>query len=276
MKNILDEIVQTKRQEVALRKQQVPVDDFISSDGYQRSCYSLKRLLLSNNSSGIIAEFKRRSPSGKFNNTIADPELVTRGYLQAGAVAVSVLTDTPFFGGSLNDLRVVRKAVSCPVLRKDFIIDEYQVHESKYAGADVILLIASVLTPDQVSSLTACAHQAGMEVILEVHNEEELDANRTAPADIFGVNNRDLKTLRVSVETSIRLGGIMPNHVVRIAESGIENPYEVIGLKRLGYRGFLIGQHFMQQQNPATACMEFIQSIEQTGSTIYNHGAVKN
>ncbi|QOI97826.1 MAG: indole-3-glycerol phosphate synthase TrpC [Flammeovirgaceae bacterium] len=265
-KDVLGEIIAAKRQEVELRKQQVPAGYLVRSEEYNRTCYSLKQQLLNRGSSGIIAEFKRRSPSGGFSNTVAGPEAVARGYLRAGAVAVSVLTDTSFFGGSLTDLQVIRKAVPCPILRKDFIIDEYQVHESKQAGADVILLIASVLTPDQVLSLTACAHQAGMEVVLEVHNEEELDANRNTQADIIGVNNRDLKTLHVSVETSIRLAGMMPANCVRIAESGIENPFEVIGLKRLGYHGFLIGQHFMQQQDPAAACFEFIQGVEQTGS----------
>jgi indole-3-glycerol phosphate synthase len=223
----------------------------------------LKQRLLNTKRVSIIAEFKRQSPSQGVFNPASDVAAITAGYEQAGVAAVSVLTDSVFFGGSLQDLSTARRVLGCPILRKDFIVDEYQVLESKFAGADVILLIASVLTPDQVACLAEVAHRIGLEVILEIHNEEELQANREAPVDIIGVNNRNLHTFEVSIETSIRLSGLIPDHVARISESGLENPVEVIGLSRLGYHGFLMGQRFMRQPDPVTACTTFMKQVEQ-------------
>ncbi len=264
MKNVLEEIIAFKRQDVSRKKHLFPQTDLLKAAHFSRTVHSLKRALLTKGS-GIIAEFKRQSPSQGAINTVADVALVAKGYYQAGAVAVSVLTDAPFFGGSLDDLMAARNVLPCPILRKDFIVDEYQVLESKYAGADAILLIASALTPDQIISLAGCARQIGLEVVLEVHNAEELRANKDAPVDIIGVNNRNLKTFQVSTETSIRLADLIPESVVRISESGLENAVEVIGLKRLGYNGFLMGRHFMEQPDPVKACSEFIQQIEQMG-----------
>lgn len=263
MKNILAEIVHNKQLEVVRRKEEFPVSGFEESPYFVRTCYSLTQRLLKPNGVSIIAEFKRQSPSQGIFNPTSDVAAITAGYQQAGVAAVSILTDSVFFGGSLRDLTTARNVLGCPILRKDFIVDEYQVLESKFAGADVILLIASVLTPGHVAGLAEVAHSIGLEVILEVHNEEELLANREAPVDIIGVNNRNLQTFEVSIETSIRLSGLMPEHVARISESGLENPVEVIGLSRLGYHGFLMGQRFMRQPDPVTACTAFMKQIEQ-------------
>lgn len=258
MKNILKEIIKNKQLEVEQRKVAFPVFDLMESAEFNRKCYSLKQKLLRSDGVNIIAEFKRQSPSLRLFNPAADVVAVTAGYEQAGAAAVSILTDTVFFGGDLNDLRAARKTLNCPILRKDFIIDEYQVIESKCAGADAILLIAAVLTPTEIDKLTSAARDYGLEVILEVHNEAELLAHREAAVDVIGVNNRNLQTFEVSIETSIRLSDMMPGHVVRISESGLENPVELIGLKRLGYQGFLVGQRFMRQADPIASCAEFI------------------
>lgn len=266
MKDILTQIVDEKRLQVESMKAEFPVSVFTTSADFNRPCYSLKQKLLHTEDIGVIAEFKRRSPSRGVFNSVVNVAEVTAGYANAGAIAVSVLTDDHFFGGSLSDLRAARKAVTCPILRKDFILDEYQVWESRYAGADAILLIAAILSPEQVIRLTNVAHQLGLEVVLEVHNAEELREYRNIPVDIIGVNNRNLKTFEVSIEISIRLSELMPVHVVRISESGIESPIKAIGLKRLGFHGILIGQRFMLRPDPAKACEEFIHNTKQAGN----------
>ncbi len=269
MKNILDEIVQHKREEVQRRKKEFPVSGFSGVHGNKR--YSLRQSLLKASGAGIIAEFKRKSPSMGFFNANADVVSVTAGYVTAGAVAVSVLTDSDFFGGSLDDMKAARSAVNCPILRKDFILDEYQVLESQHAGADAILLIAALLPPEQIFVLTKTAHEAGLEVVLEVHNEEELLANLEVPVDVVGVNNRNLTTFEVTIETSVRLAGLLPGRVARISESGLETPIELVGLKRLGYHGFLIGQRFMRHPHPQEACTAFIRQVSQVmGNTVNN------
>jgi len=261
MKNILIEIVRHKREEVQRMKEIFPISGF--SEVYKKERYSLQHALLNVQGAGILAEFKRKSPSVGLFNAGADVVSVTTGYVAAGAVAVSVLTDAHFFGGSLDDLKAARSAVTCPILRKDFIIDEYQVMESKQAGADAILLIAGLLPPEQIVRLTRIAHEAGLEVVLEIHNEDELLANRAAPVDVVGVNNRNLKTFEVTIGTSVHLAGLLPGKVARISESGLENPIELAGLRRLGYHGFLIGQRFMRHPHPAEACKEFIRQVNQ-------------
>ncbi|MDL5045737.1 indole-3-glycerol phosphate synthase TrpC [Oscillatoria amoena NRMC-F 0135] len=263
MKNILSEIVKYKRAEVARQKQLVPQNELMQSVDFTRTGISLKEKLRDQNSFGLIAEFKRRSPSQGLMHAKAAVASVTAGYCRVGAVAISVLTDAHFFGGSLDDLVTARRVVPSPILRKDFVVDEYQIIESKSAGADAILLIASVLESLQIREFTDLAHELGLEVVLEVHDEHELRENTEVPVDVIGVNNRNLTTFNVSVETSIRLAGIIPEGMTRISESGLESPVEIIGLKRLGYHGFLIGQRFMHHADPVQACDAFLRNIEQ-------------
>ncbi|HNT51087.1 MAG TPA: indole-3-glycerol phosphate synthase TrpC, partial [Cyclobacteriaceae bacterium] len=184
----------------------------------------------------------------------------------AGASALSVLTDTKYFGGSSDDLIKARKVNSCPILRKDFTVDEYQIIEAKSIGADAILLIAAALNPVRLKQLTATAHSLNLEVLLEVHNREELDANLDAGADLIGINNRNLKTFVTDVNLSAQLASFIPNSFVKVSESGIENPETIIALKQHGYQGFLMGQSFMQHSNPELACREFITELKRLES----------
>lgn len=212
-------------------------------------------------SKGIIAEFKRRSPSKGVINANASLEETTQGYVQAGASALSVLTDSEFFGGSNEDLSAARSVNACPILRKDFTIGEYQITEAKSIGADAILLIAAVLDPTTSKRLAAFAHSLGLEVLLEVHNESELLASLECGADLVGVNNRDLKTFQVSTEVSKKLAPLIPDDVVKVSESGISNPETIRDLSTYGYRGFLIGENFMKTPSPQMAAAEFIRRI---------------
>ena len=262
--NILDQIIEHKRKEVAERKTLWPTRILEKGILFERSTHSLKRELLRVDQTGIIAEFKRQSPSKGIINKDASVEQVSVGYVQSGASALSILTDTKFFGGANEDLAIARKYNSCPILRKDFVIDEYQIIEAKSLGADVILLIASVLTPGEVKSFTNSAHALGLEVLLEVHNEQEFQDNTNANIDLIGVNNRDLKTFEVSIETSKRLSSLIPDVMVKVSESGIDNSTAILELRKFGFKGFLIGQAFMQQTNPEKACHAFIDELRKT------------
>lgn len=255
--NILDEIVAHKRVEVAERKALYPIPMLEKSTFFQLPTTSLKRSLLDKSKSGIIAEFKRKSPSKGIINSNASVEQTTMGYVQAGASALSVLTDAKFFGGSNEDLITARNNNSCPILRKEFIVDEYQIIEAKSIGADAILLIAAVVDPQTVTKYTRLAQILGLEVLLEVHNEEEVRANLDSGVDLIGVNNRNLKTFEVSTDTSRRLASIIPDTFIKISESGIDNPAAIQELREVGYKGFLLGQVFMQQEQPEIACREF-------------------
>lgn len=259
--NILDKIIAHKRQEVARRKQLTPVEVLEQHPLFTALPYSMTQFIRNAEKSGIIAEFKRRSPSKGDINTRASVEEVTVGYAQAGVSGLSVLTDTEFFGGSTEDLMEARGLNQVPILRKDFTIDEYQIVEAKAMGADVILLIAAALHPAMVKSFCAAAHTLGMQVLLEVHNEEELLANLDAEADMIGVNNRNLKTFELSVDVSRRLAGLIPDHVVKVSESGIESVNTILDLRRYGYQGFLMGQNFMQHEHPGVACRAFINEL---------------
>lgn len=261
--NILDTIIAHKRKEVAQRKDATPVGVLEQRPMFGARPYSMTQFITDPQRSGIIAEFKRRSPSKGDINTKASVEEVTVGYTQAGASGLSVLTDTEFFGGSSEDLAAARALNQIPILRKDFMIDEYQVLEAKAMGADVILLIAAALPPASVQSLAAAAHALGLQVLLEVHNQEELQANLDADVDLIGVNNRNLKTFELSVEVSRRLAPLIPDHVVRVSESGIENVDTILDLKKYGYQGFLMGQNFMQNPHPGVACKAFIDQLRE-------------
>jgi indole-3-glycerol phosphate synthase len=260
--NILDQIIEYKRKEVSERKELYPVKFLEQSIYFGSQPVSLKKYIRREDKSGIIAEIKRKSPSKGVINPHVSVERTSIGYMQAGASALSVLTDKNFFGGSNDDLTIARKYNFCPILRKDFTIDEYQIVEAKSIGADAILLIAAVLDPERLKSLASFAHSLSLEVLLEVHDEEELKASLDAGADLIGVNNRDLKTFQLSIEVSKRLASGIPSSVVKVSESGIESVQAILELKNYGYEGFLMGQNFMQHSRPEAACKEFIDDLK--------------
>jgi len=259
--NILDQIIAHKRKEVDERKALWPTRILEKGILFDRATQSLKKELLRADQSGIIAEFKRQSPSKGIINQDAPVEQVSVGYVQAGASALSILTDEKFFGGKNDDLTLARKYNSCPILRKDFVIDEYQIIEAKSIGADLILLIAAALTPAEVKGLTNFAHSLGLEVLLEIHNENEFLNNTQANVDLIGVNNRNLKTFEVSIETSKQLSSLIPDVMVKVSESGIDDTSSILELRKFGFKGFLIGQAFMQQADPGKACNIFIDEL---------------
>lgn len=259
--NILEQIIGHKRQEVAENKVLFPASLLEKSPWFDLPVMSLKKTLLNSQQSGIIAEIKRKSPSKGIINPDISIEQISTGYVKAGASALSVLTDTHFFGGSNTDFVAARKFNKCPMLRKDFIIDEYQVVEAKSIGADVILLIAAVLSPEEVKRLIVFAHSFGLEVLLEVHNREELQLNLNSRVDLIGVNNRDLKSFQINVDASRQLAKEIPASLPMISESGIDNPATILELRTLGYQGFLMGQHFMEQPHPEEACSKFIAEL---------------
>lgn len=259
--DILDTIVKHKYKEVAERKLAVSVRELEQREYFRQPVISIREALSKAGSSGIIAEFKRKSPSKGIINDVADVRETTMAYVAAGASAISVLTDQNFFHGNDDDLVRVQKANVCPVLRKDFVIDEYQIIEAKSLGADVILLIAAVLEPDAILALTTLAHSLGLEVLLEVHNEGELLANVQSGADLLGVNNRNLKTFTVNSDISKRLAPLIPAEMIKVSESGIDHVSTVLELKKYGYQGFLMGQKFMEQKNPGGACKKFIHQL---------------
>lgn len=261
--NILDQIIATKTQEVAFAKTQKSIQELQKSGFYAKTTNSLKLSLSHPASSGIIAEYKRKSPSKGIINDTLTPTQVTTGYVQAGAACLSVLTDSQFFGGSNADFLEARLAnPTIPMLRKDFMIDPYQIHEAKAMGADVILLIAANLTPAQIANLSALAHSLGLETLLEIHDEAELTAAPLQNIDVIGVNNRNLKNFsEQNVNASIELAYKIPASKIKISESCISNPATVQLLKNHGYKGFLIGETFMKTSNPGQSLATFIQQI---------------
>lgn len=258
--NILDTIIAEKRLEVKARKALCTVTQLEQSDGFRRDTFSLAEFLLDDSRTGIIAEFKRRSPSKGVINATADVLEVTRAYAENGASALSVLTDEKFFGGSAADLTAAR-VNDIPILRKDFIIDEYQLVETRSMGADVILLIAACLSPGEVRSLAQTAYSLGLEVLLELHDEAELE-HVCEFTPIVGINNRNLKTFTVDIERSLVMASKLPGDTIKVAESGIDNVENVHLFRDNGFRGFLIGEHFMKTANPAQAFREFVADLK--------------
>ncbi|MFC7772277.1 indole-3-glycerol phosphate synthase TrpC [Flavobacterium sp. GCM10027622] len=254
---ILDTIIADKKREVQLKKQLIPVAQLENSVLFGARTQSLSKNLR-HNLIGIIAEHKRRSPSKSVINNAFSVEEVVIGYQNAGASGVSVLTDGKYFGGSLDDLLLAKASVTIPLLRKEFIVDEYQILEAKAHGADAILLIASVLTRAEIKHLSEFAQSLGLEVLLEVHNREELEKSIMSSLDMIGVNNRSLKTFEVSLDTSKQLAAYIPDEFVKVSESGIHSTSAISELQPFGYQGFLIGEHFMKTENPAKAAKEFI------------------
>ena len=260
--NILDEIVAHKRKEVAERRDFYSEKLLEQSVYFEMPCISMVQRLMAGDKAGIIAEIKRKSPSKGVINMNISIETTSRGYVKAGASALSILTDNHFFGGSSMDLTEARIFNNrCPILRKEFIVEEYQVMEAKAIGADVILLIAAALSAPRLKELCRYAHGLGLEVLLEIHDEKELLENLEAGADLLGVNNRDLKTFKLNVETSMQLADLIPDTLVKVSESGIESPEVIIKLKQYGFRGFLMGQTFMLNARPDLAAEEFINAL---------------
>jgi indole-3-glycerol phosphate synthase len=261
--NILDKIVSHKKKEVASRKELYPTLLLEKSTFFDGVTVSLSKYIKREDKSGIIAEFKRKSPSKPSINLYADVEEVSVSYMQAGASALSVLTDNHFFGGKSEDLTIARRYNFCPILRKDFIIDEYQIIEARSMGADAILLISEILSREEVKSLTTLAHSLNLEVLMEIHSEIQLDKYE-GNIDLIGVNNRNLDTFVTDIQSSKNLFDKLPTEVTRISESGIHSAEAIHELKSIGYEGFLIGERFMATANPGEALQSFIQQIEAT------------
>lgn len=259
--NILDQIIASKKREVALKKTVVSMRQLENSDLFNSKTNSLSQSII-HSPLGIIAEHKRRSPSKNTINHSLSVEEVVKGYENAGANGISILTDSQYFGGSLEDLILARAVVKTPLLRKEFIIEEYQIVEAKANGADAILLIAAVLTKDEIKSLSLFAQSFGLEVLLEVHNLEELEKSIMPSIAIIGVNNRNLKTFELDLQTSITLSKHIPTEFVKISESGISQIDDVKMLKSHGFQGFLIGENFMKTNNPGQSLAQFINQLK--------------
>lgn len=260
MKDILQEIVATKRAEVDRRKRETDLQALYRQAETPRTTRHSLREALRSSSTGIISEFKRRSPSKGWISRDADVQSVVRAYQQAGATALSVLTDTPYFGGTDDDLRAARQACSLPILRKDFTIDEFQLVESRVLGADAVLLIAAALTREQCRRFAEIAHQLELEVLLEIHDQSELDYY-SEYVDVLGVNNRNLGSFHTDVANSFRLIKQMPQEATPISESGISNPDTVKELRAIGFKGFLIGENFMKTEAPGDSLKSFINAL---------------
>lgn len=265
--DILQKIKKRKEQEVAELKTFAPLDLLKKSRYYDSSTHSLSTALRRSDGLGVIAEFKKKSPSQGFINEKADVEEITTGYIESGASALSILTDREFFGGSADDLKSARVVNQCPILRKDFIIDQYQIHEAKSMGADAILLIAALLSKDEIERFSALAHDLGLEVLMEVHDKDEID-KYVSGIDVLGVNNRNLKNFTIDVRHSIDLYRELPGNPVKISESGIQSEQEMILLHKTGYQGFLIGTQFMKTSDPVRACRELLESYQRENGSL--------
>lgn len=256
--NILDQIVQRKKEEIEFSKSKISVQQLKDSAFFGRKTYSLKESLKTK--SGIIAEFKRKSPSKGIINDNVSPLAIASAYQKFGASAISVLTDRHFFGGSPKDIHQIKEHISIPILRKDFMIDSYQFYEAKNMGADVVLLIAACLSVAQVNEFADLAHQLGLEVLLEIHTEEELQ-HYNKNIDLVGINNRNLKNFRVDLEHSIQLKNLLPKETLSVAESGIYSVEDFMYLKEKGFDGFLMGEYFMKNENPGNKFREFVLNV---------------
>ena len=260
--NILEEIIQSKYGEVAKRKAITSIAELEKSPLFERETISLKQSLLDSQHYGIIAEFKRKSPSkGQFIGQLSVEE-VTQGYVKAGAAGLSVLTDEHYFGGTLADLQAARNVNQVPLLRKDFMVDEYQILEAKANGADVILLIAAGIDSPLLNRLAKFAKSLGLETLLEVREKEELEGNLSEYIDVVGVNNRNLKDFKVDIQISIETSEYIPSQFVKISESGISTADVIHKLSTYGYKGFLMGEAFMQTSDPLASCNQFINSLK--------------
>jgi indole-3-glycerol phosphate synthase len=259
---ILDTIANYKLSEVATNKELHPIQSLEKSVYFKRMPISFTEAVKDKSRHGIIAEFKRSSPSKGVINSTAKVEQTTLGYFKAGASVLSVLTDSKFFGGSNADLIKAREVNSCPILRKDFIVDEYQILEAKSIGADVILLIAAILTPKEIKALASFAKTLGLSILLEVHDKDELERSTNEYIDVVGVNNRNLKDFTVDLHKSFELSSLIPPDFLKISESAIGTAKTVHELKEAGYDGFLIGETFMKEKLPEEAMAAFVSEIK--------------
>lgn len=259
--NILEKIVRHKRVEVAEAKKGISVDELKEKSLFNRTCYSLRESVLDPDRNGIIAEYKRASPSKGIINDHSDVSEIAKAYEQNQVSAISVLTDSEFFKGTLNDLVAVREAVKIPVLRKEFIVDPFQITEAKAYGADIILLIAACLSSKEIKEFSAYAKKIGLNVLLEIHNEEELKDNKFDTIDAIGVNNRNLIDFSVSIQHSRDLASLIPVQYIKVSESGISDPDTIKLLKNEGFQAFLIGENFMKTEDPAQAIQDFVKHI---------------
>ncbi|WP_185877019.1 indole-3-glycerol phosphate synthase TrpC [Blattabacterium cuenoti] len=266
--NLLERIVFFKKKEVYERKFLNPVNKLEKTFFFERNPFSLVKKL-KEKKSGIISEFKLRSPSkGIINKSLSSKiidnpivmETIIKDYELSGVSGISILTDQKFFSGKNEFIKKVRSSISIPIIRKEFIIDEYQILESKAIGADVILLIANILTKNQIKNFSRLAKSIGLEIILEIHDEVETD-KITENLDIIGINNRNLKTFNLDFKNCLKLSKKIPEGYTKIAESGIDNINYIIELKKQGFKGFLIGEYFMKKENPGKACEIFVKSL---------------
>lgn len=260
--HILDKIINAKRREIELKKSVRSRAELEETFLFDRPVNSLAARL-SKSKSGIIAEHKRRSPSKPMINTSLSVEEVVKGYDDAGVCGISVLTDSQFFGGTTDDLLLARAATKIPLLRKEFILDPYQLYEAKAFGADAVLLIASALSAGEIINLAGKAQELELEVLLEVHNEEELEKAFVPGISMIGVNNRDLKSFEVDLQTSIKLGPMIPEQFVKVSESGLKDAESIQKLKISGFQGFLIGESFMKTEHPGKTAAKLVKELEQ-------------
>jgi indole-3-glycerol phosphate synthase len=260
--HILERIIQDKKKEVQMRKSLLPPARLEGFGLFDRPTVSLKESLKARKT-GIIAEHKRRSPSRAIINQNSSVCDIVAGYDAGGAGGISILTDGKYFGGSLDDLLLARASTNLPLLRKEFIIDPYQILEARVYGADAILLIAAVLSKEALKGLCKTAHDLDLEVLLEVHSRAELEFSLEAGADLIGVNNRNLKTFEVSLDISRELSSSIPDTIGKISESGLKNTGQLRELKKLGYDGFLMGETFMKAPQPGKSLSEFLKKMEE-------------
>lgn len=256
--NILDQIIARKKEEISFSKSHVSLEDLKNSAFFERKTFSLKETLV--HKSGIIAEFKRKSPSKGIINDQSDVLEVAKNYEKYGASGISVLTDSDFFGGNFEDILKIRNEIQIPILRKDFMVDEYQFYEAKSIGADVVLLIAACLSPVQVQEFTELSHELGLEVLLEIHTEEELKYFNEN-IDLVGINNRNLKDFKVDLQHSVDLKNLLPAGTLSVAESGIYSFDDFKFLTNKGFDGFLMGEYFMKNENPGKKFEEFVSNL---------------
>jgi len=258
---ILDKIVYDKKSEIENLSKIVSISDLENKKDFTKQSKSLKESI-KKSKSGIICEFKRKSPSNEKINYKSNVSDVINGYEKAGAVGVSILTNKKYFDGSISDINEVKKSINIPILRKEFIISEYQIVESKSIGADAILLIASILNKEDIKNYSSLAKSLGLEVLLEIHSIDELNKISNTDVDIIGINNRNLDTLDIDIKNSIDMFEKIPNEFIKISESGISKVESIIRLIKVGYDGFLIGENFMKTSKPEESAYNFIKKVE--------------
>ena len=258
---ILDNIISDKKIEIETLSKIVSISDLEKQKDFTKQSKSLKESI-KKSKSGIICEFKRKSPSNEKINYKSNISEVINGYEKAGAVGVSILTNKKYFDGSIKDINEVKSSVDIPILRKEFIISEYQIIESKSIGADAILLIASILDKEEIKNYSSLAKSLGLEVLLEIHSIEEFNKISNTDIDIIGVNNRNLDTLDIDIENSIEMFENIPSEFIKISESGISKVDSIIKLIKVGYDGFLIGENFMKTSKPEESAYDFIKKVE--------------